>query len=217
MARDLLRTGRAHNGGPKRRRHAVRLQVSRRTKWQSLRPRQRQKMFSSFKPSCACMACGHAAAATVNNTKNFLPLHVDLSRPLYQATECIDRGWRVACCKPDVFEGQTRPSQPGCRMSASPPIDRHTLTSPACSFRALGDMNAYGFIVQPRRTSGLEHSFSHYRAAFGCAFSAAPWRGSRLQQHLAPATSRRHRRELQRGRPYPRRKRQRPQALCRCR
>ena len=93
MARDLLRKGPAHNGGPKRRRHAVRLPVSRRTNRQSLRSRQRQKLFSSFKRSCACMACGHATAATINDTKNFLPLHVDLSRPLYQATECIDRGW----------------------------------------------------------------------------------------------------------------------------
>jgi hypothetical protein len=48
MARDLLRKGRAHNSGPERRRHAVRLRASRRANRQSLRPQQRQQMFSSF-------------------------------------------------------------------------------------------------------------------------------------------------------------------------
>jgi hypothetical protein len=52
MARDLLRKVPADNTGPEprhlRRRHAVRLRASRRANRQSLRPRQRQQMSSSF-------------------------------------------------------------------------------------------------------------------------------------------------------------------------
>src|SRR5450755_184923 len=50
------------------------------------------------RPSCACLACGHATAAPPQDTKKFPPLHVNPpAGHRIRSTECIDRGWlRVA-------------------------------------------------------------------------------------------------------------------------
>src|SRR5450631_2063505 len=58
------------------------------------------------RPSCACLACGHATAAPPQDTKKFPPLHVNPpAGHRIRSTECIDRGWlRVAYLQsPDVL------------------------------------------------------------------------------------------------------------------
>src|SRR5450631_1665039 len=62
------------------------------------------------RPSCACLACGHATAAPPQDTKKFPPLHVNPpAGHRIRSTECIDRGWlRVAYLQsPDVRCGST--------------------------------------------------------------------------------------------------------------
>jgi hypothetical protein len=111
MARDLPRKGRAHNSGSEprrlRRRHAVRLRASQRANRQSLRPRQRQQMSSSFQ---APLLTWRAATRPPHYKR-----HQEIPAAAFyppaghhiRSTECIDRGWlRVGCLQsPDVLLG----------------------------------------------------------------------------------------------------------------
>jgi hypothetical protein len=58
------------------------------------------KCFPHSRPSCACMACGHATAAPSTMPRNSRRCMSTPSGHCIRSTECIDRGWlRVACCK----------------------------------------------------------------------------------------------------------------------
>ena len=58
------------------------------------------KCFPHSRPSCACMACGHATAAPSTMPRNFHRACQPPAGHYIRSTECIDRGWlRVACCK----------------------------------------------------------------------------------------------------------------------
>jgi hypothetical protein len=80
MARDLLRKGRA-NSGPELRRlgqhHAVRLGALRRANRQSLRPRPRQQMSSSFQALLCSLGVRPHDRRNTQDTKKFPPLHVN--------------------------------------------------------------------------------------------------------------------------------------------
>ena len=52
------------------------------------------------RPSCACMACGHAIAAPSTTLRNSRRCMSPPAGHCIRSIECINRGWlRVACCK----------------------------------------------------------------------------------------------------------------------
>jgi hypothetical protein len=58
------------------------------------------KCFPHSRPSCVCMACGHATAAPSTMPKNSRRCMSPPAGHCIRSIECINRGWlRVACCK----------------------------------------------------------------------------------------------------------------------